>query len=182
MKPIRDFSHGDTRAPYLVTYQVYDPEFPAVFLKIKKLIQDVAGPIVVEHFGSSSIPGLGGRGALDIAIPTPESEHSYLKQLLYGIGFQDSPFPHYLPLLVGCLNHMQRNYAILLYLVLPESKVYTDWLKFRCHMLNNPEDALAYDDVKRQTIARGDTQGEHYQEAKLPFLTAIADKLKGEIP
>jgi GrpB-like predicted nucleotidyltransferase (UPF0157 family) len=49
-------------------------------------------------------------------------------------------------------------------------------------MLNNPEDASSYDDVKRQAIARGDTQGETYQEAKLPFLTAIADKLKGEIP
>ena len=115
MKPIRDFSHGDTRAPYLVTYQVYDPEFPAVFLKIKKLIQDVAGPIVVEHFGSSSIPSLGGRGALDIAIPAPESEHSYLRQLLYGIGFQDSPFPHYLPLLVGCLSRRFHKYGHVIY-------------------------------------------------------------------
>ena len=178
MKPIQRMKTATDDAPYVVQYHPFDPRLPDVFEKIKRLVQATAGPVSIEHVGSSSIPGLGGRNALDIAIAAAKAQQPEIRQRLYELGFEDSPFPHFLPLLVGQITHEGANYQILLYVVSPESNVLADWLKFRDHMRSHPEDARAYDAVKQEAIAKGKAEGDDYQEAKNPFLAGISAKLK----
>jgi GrpB-like predicted nucleotidyltransferase (UPF0157 family) len=165
--------------PYVVQYHAYDPRLPGVFEKVKLLIQSAAGPIPVEHIGSSSIPGIGGRNVLDIAIPAAEAKQPEIRRELYELGFEDSPFPHYLPLLVGEVAYESKNYQILLYVVAPESSVFGAWLEFRDYMRGHSEEARAYDATKREAIAKGRVKGDDYQRAKDPFLSAISAKLHG---
>ena len=66
-------------APYVVQYHTYDPRLPDVFEKIRRLVQASAEPVSVEHVGSSSIPGLGVRNALDIAIAAPEAQQPQIR-------------------------------------------------------------------------------------------------------
>lgn len=177
MKPILSFTDATQGADYTVGYHAYDPALAAAFEEVKRLVRDAVGPVTVEHVGSTSIPRVGGRNALDIVIPIKEDEQSTVRQALYELGFQDSPFPHYLPLLVGRLAYQNKEYPILLYVVSPQSSVYQDWLTFRDHMRSHPVEAQAYDAVKRQAIAAGKVDGEEYQEAKNPFLTSMSAKL-----
>jgi GrpB-like predicted nucleotidyltransferase (UPF0157 family) len=178
MKPVHSMKTASGDAPYLVQYHPYDPRLPDVFAKVKDLVQAAAGPVSVEHVGSSSIPGLGGRNALDIAVPATKAQQTGVKSKLYEIGFEDSPFPHFLPLLVGEIIHEGTSYQILLYVVSPDSTVLADWLKFRDHMRTHPEDAQAYAAVKQEAIAKGKSEGDDYQEAKNPFLLDLSAKLK----
>ena len=179
MKPIQSMRSVADDTPYVVQYHMYDPQLPGVFEKIKLLIQSAAGPIQVEHIGSSSIPGVGGRNVLDIAIPAAEAKQLEIKRALYELGFEDSPFPHYLPLLVGEVAYESKTYQILLYVVMPKSSVFEAWLKFRDYMRGHPEEACAYDATKRDAIATGRVKGDDYQRAKDPFLSAISAKLHG---
>jgi GrpB-like predicted nucleotidyltransferase (UPF0157 family) len=177
MQPILPFETvGETG--YVVQYHPYDPKLPAVFAELKRLIQEASGAATVEHVGSTSIPGVGGRNAIDIAIPIVQAERERVRAAMLMLGFTDSPFPHYLPLLVGRFGWQGTKYPVLLYLVPAESPVYEDWLRFRAHMRSNPADARAYDAVKRQAIGSGSVDGERYQAAKTPFVESVAAKLR----
>jgi dephospho-CoA kinase len=179
MKQIQSMKAAADDMPYVVEYHLYDPRLPSVFEKVKLLIQSAAGPIPVEHVGSSSIPGVGGRNVLDIAIPADPAKQPEIRHVLHELGFENSPFPHYLPLLVGEVAHESANYQILLYVVAPDSSVLEGWLKFRDYMRGHPEDARTYDATKRAAIAAGRVKGDDYQRAKNPFLAAITAKLHG---
>lgn len=177
MKAIRPFADADNAAPYAVRYAPYDAALPEVFDELERLVRDAAGPVRLEHVGSTSVPGLGGRNALDVAMPTAGDAQPAVQRALYGLGFQDSPFPHYLPLLVGRLELRESSYPVLLYLVAPGSDVLRDWLAFRDHLRVHVEDAITYDAIKRR-IALGGIEGEAYQAAKEPFLTSLVAKIR----
>jgi hypothetical protein len=53
MKPIQSMKAATDDAPYVVEYHAYDLRLP-VFEKVRRLIQSVAGLVLVEHIGSSS--------------------------------------------------------------------------------------------------------------------------------
>jgi GrpB-like predicted nucleotidyltransferase (UPF0157 family) len=170
-----------------VEYHPYDPRLPEVFDAVKSIIQQAlplatTGGAQVEHVGSSSIPGIGGRNVVDIVIPAAEPEQAAIKHGLHALGFQDNPFRHFLPLLVGVLPYQERDYTLLVYVLAPESEIYTGWVAFRDHMRRHPEDAQAYDALKQQIVAEGAVGGGRYQQAKTSFLVSIAEKIQRPTP
>ena len=73
-------------------YKPYSPLFPELFEKEKQRIA-LALPCSckIEHVGSTSIEGLGGKGIIDIAIAT---DHKNLKEIttaLQNIGYEFRP-------------------------------------------------------------------------------------------
>ena len=174
MNPIKNLSsYSDT-----AEYHPYDANLPMAFNEVKRLIQEVLPDIQVEHVGSSSIPGVGGRNVIDMVIPAADPDQAAIKHHLYALGFQDSPFRHFLPLLVGVIAFQGHGYPILLYVLSPESEVYADWITFRDYMRAHAEDAQAYDTVKQQAIAAGKVEGGRYQQAKTPFLISVMAKIQ----
>lgn len=159
-------------------YQPYDAALPEVFMGVKSIILETIPDASVEHVGSSSIPGVGGRNVIDIAVPCALEMHDAIRIRLRSLGFEDSPFPHYLPLLVASAHSNGRNYPVLLYVIDPQDKIYRQWVQFRDYMRLHPEDAQAYDEVKRQAIADGHGEDGSYQEAKTPFIIGLMDKIQ----
>lgn len=94
------------------------------------------------------------------------------------MGFEDSPFPHYLPLLVASTTFEEKEYFILLYVVSSDNETYKNWISFRNHMRTHPDDAKEYDNTKKQVINEGYTRGDLYQNAKAPFIQKISAKIK----
>ena len=182
MNPIKPMTAGSDK----VEYHPYDPSLPQAFEAIRSIIQQALPNARVEHVGSSSIPGLGGRNALDIVIPAQQPDQAAIKQSLYGLGFQDSPFRHFLPLLVGTLPYQGRDYTLLSYVLAPESDIYVGWIAFRDHMRRHPVDAQAYDALKKQIVAEGVAKGAvdgwRYQQAKTPFLVSMSEKIQRPTP
>jgi GrpB-like predicted nucleotidyltransferase (UPF0157 family) len=160
-----------------VQYNPYDANLPSAFAEIKSIIHAALPDADIEHVGSSSIPGVGGRNVIDVSVIAGDADQIEIKRHLYDLGFQDSPFPHYLPLLVGTLAFQEKNYPILLYVVEPDAHVLKSWIAFRDYMRLHPEDAQAYDQIKRNNIAAGMVGGERYQEAKTPFIVSMIQKI-----
>ena len=178
MNPIQSFPTAHDDEPYFVQYHEYAPQLPNAFEKLKQLIESATGVTSVEHVGSSSIPGVGGRNVLDVVVPVAQEEQHKVKQALLSLGFEDAPFPHYLPLLVGQIAHKNNDYPILLYVVAPEAPVLKDWIEFRDYMRSHTEAARAYDATKRDAVASGKVIGDDYQDAKTPFILGIVEKLR----
>lgn len=180
MKPIHAMPMDADKQKYQVDYHPYDPRYPEVFARLRELIQAAAGPIRVEHVGSSSIPGVGGRRVIDLAIVAAEAEHAALRSAMRELGFEPAPFEHYLPLLIGGLAAFDQDYRILLYIVAPDAPVLGHWLRYRDYLRAHPDQAEAYGRVKREVLAAGHTQGESYQAAKTPFIVALNARIQAE--
>lgn len=80
-----------------------------MFEDLKRIVQGAIGLVTIEHVGSTSIPGVGGRNALDVAIAVEDNAQSAIREAMHQLGFQDSPFPLYLPLMVGQLPFQGSN-------------------------------------------------------------------------
>lgn len=94
-----------------VHYHPYDANLPIAFEEVKNIIRTKLPHVHVEHVGSSSIPGVGGRNVIDMAIAAEEADQGFgakgvLKHQLYDLGFQDSPKT---PFLVSMMERIQRS-------------------------------------------------------------------------
>ena len=65
------------------SYLPYDPIFPKLFLKEKEYLQKIIGnDSVIEHFGSTAVPGLYGKGVIDIYILVPKQKMKSVSEIL----------------------------------------------------------------------------------------------------
>jgi GrpB-like predicted nucleotidyltransferase (UPF0157 family) len=174
MNSIKRFSRNTENTEY----NPYDTNLPEVFNQIKDIIHDVLPDVRIEHVGSSSIPGIGGRNVIDIIIPAIDSEHDAIKSKLYLIGFMDSPWEHFIPVQVGMINYKGKDYPILLYVMPPETQHFKGLLMYRDYMRTHPEDAKQYDRVKQEVIASGSIKSDDYQAGKTPFILSMIEKIK----
>ncbi len=62
----------------MITIVAYDPDWPAEFEVIRQSLQEALGPTAsqIDHIGSTSVPGLGAKDAIDVQVTveqlTPE--------------------------------------------------------------------------------------------------------------
>ena len=166
MIEINPFGEGMENA----IYSPYDSQLPMIFEEIKKVILKTFPAVSVEHIGSTSIPGMGGRNVLDVTVPCQPQIQSTIIKWLKQIGFKESPFKHYLPLLVASTVWEQKKYFILVYVLSPENQIYKDWMIFRNYMRQHPQEIQAYNELKKHIVAEGKTKDTEYQKAKNSFL------------
>ena len=60
----------------------YSPLFPIIFVKEKRRIQKYIKNAIVEHIGSTSVPGLDGKGYIDLMVICPKKEIKNAKNIL----------------------------------------------------------------------------------------------------
>ena len=78
---------------------------PAVARQVAELIAAKRPGAVAEHVGSSAVPGLAGKGTVDLLLPTPPEEIPAVTDDLLALGFQRqavaTAFPPTRPMLQG---------------------------------------------------------------------------------
>ncbi|PRY34730.1 GrpB family protein [Umezawaea tangerina] len=79
------FVEEPPRLDSTVTLVEYDPAWPGLFRREEERIRAVLGPVavVVEHIGSTSVPGLAAKPIVDVVLGVPDSadEDAYLPAL-----------------------------------------------------------------------------------------------------
>jgi len=97
-------------------FRVYDLEAAEIAGLLCTTIQGVEPRLLVEHVGSTSVPGCGGKGIIDLAVLYPEGRLTRARTVLDGLGFQKQsgpePFPEDRPMRVGCVEHQGRPFRI----------------------------------------------------------------------
>ena len=157
-----------------VTIQHYDPLWPQQFETLRSRIAAVLGVLAaaIEHVGSTAVPGLSAKPVIDIDILLQSaSDLALVINRLSSLGYDHR----------GNLGIAGREafrtpphgFAHHLYVCPPGSEEYKRHLAFRNYLRTHPEDAYAYDTLKRHLADKFRADRDSYTLAKSKFITEI---------
>ncbi|MBU0569425.1 GrpB family protein [Patescibacteria group bacterium] len=73
------------------TFIEYDKNYPKLFKFEKQRLQAEIGDIFLEHFGSTAVPRLGGKGYVDIYVAVPKLEMRKCSLKIQKLGYEHRP-------------------------------------------------------------------------------------------
>jgi len=162
----------------------WDPRSQVVADTVVRLIGERRPDLVVEHIGSTSVPGLPGKGIVDLVIATEPSDIPGLTQTLYGLGFGPQPgpdpFPPTRPMLVGSMTVKGETFRIHLH-VQPRGDELVRDLAFRDALRADPELLAAYAELKSEIVDGGHNQSFQYTFRKQAWIADVHRRL-GVLP
>jgi len=180
----RQFTMGPTNekmtAP--VTVVPYDPDWPRRFDEERRVLAAVFGgsEAVIEHVGSTAVPGLGAKPVIDIIVGVPVLvEVESRIPALEAAGYQYVPeYETQLPDRRYFRKPRLGPRAFHVHCVVTGSDFWIRHLAFRDHLRAHPETVAAYYSLKRELAMR--VSKEDYTEAKSPFIERVLATAIGE--
>jgi len=161
----------------------YDPRAPQVAQLLKDVIEQRDPRLVVEHVGSTAVPGCHGKGVIDLVVTYTKGELESAKAVLDALGFQrqsgGEPFPETRPMRVAALSTLDGSFRIHAHVIERDGLEHRRLVAFRDALRSDPELRRAYEETKEQIIARGISDSLDYTRAKGSF---IAARLVGQVP
>ena len=157
-----------------VIIEDYDQHWPEQFELLRSRIGAALGSLAsaIEHVGGTAVPGLAAKPILDIDVLLHSASGFPLAiQHLGSLGYQ-----HQGDLGVSGREAFRRpphDIPHHLYVLGPESGEYIRHIRFRNHLRANPEDARAYERLKRRLAQQYRDNREVYGQAKTQFVEAI---------
>lgn len=155
-----------------ITLADYAPEWPRLFAREAERIRSVLGDaVLVEHAGSTSVPGLCAKPIIDIVLAVPDSadEPSYVPALEaagYVLRIREPEwFEH------RVFKGPDTN--INLHVFTTGAAEIDRMLRFRDRLRAHPADRDRYAAVKRELAQRTWRHVQHYAEAKTAIVTEI---------
>jgi GrpB-like predicted nucleotidyltransferase (UPF0157 family)/mannose-6-phosphate isomerase-like protein (cupin superfamily) len=155
--------------------QEHDPRSAEVARKVAALIEPHLAGAVVEHIGSTSVPGCAGKGVVDLMLVYPDGQLAAARDVLDALGFQRQtgrdPFPEDRPMRKGSLMHDGRAFNLHVHVIAASSPEVQQLRAFRDRLRADPNLVAAYVAAKRAIVADGCTDRLDYCNRKSLFVT-----------
>ena len=188
-----DLSHGSavyTRlvsqpsiGPYVrlpASVEPWDPRALEVAATVTQLIHERRPDLVVEHIGSTAVPGLPGKGIVDLAIATTPDDVPVVAGLLTGFGFGPQPgpdpWPPSRPMLVGSLVRGGTTFRIHCHVLPNRDELHRD-LAFRDALLADPTLVEGYAALKSGIVSAGPIEPHQYTYRKQAWIADVHRRL-----
>jgi GrpB-like predicted nucleotidyltransferase (UPF0157 family) len=160
----------------------YDQRAPAVALLLARAIQQQDTRLLVDHIGSTSVPGCSGKGIIDLAVTYAEGDLDHAKRALDMLGFQPQPgrepFPESRPMRVADVS----GFGVHAHVIQRNGAENSKLISFRNALLSDHDFRAAYQQEKERILESGITDSLDYCKAKELFivraLSRIANPLK----
>ena len=158
-------------------FKPYSSIFPELFLKEKERIAPHLNAVLsIEHVGSTAVPGLGGKGIIDIAIAVEKKDMDIASKQLQSLGYEyrptfSTPDRYYFIIYLPDPEEEVRRYHI--HLTYPECREWKDFIAFRDHLRSHPEEAGAYAEIKKKAVSQANQDGETYRKIKEPMFKKV---------
>ena len=153
----------------------YDEDWPQVFeAEAAQIRAALGGELrVIEHIGSTAVPGLPAKPVIDIAISV-ESLDDLDTDAIESLGYTYVPkFEEELP---NRRYFTRGDYHLHVYE--EEHEEFLDYVRFRDYLRTHPEDAELYGSLKLKLASEHPEDREAYQEAKAPFVARLVAALR----
>jgi GrpB-like predicted nucleotidyltransferase (UPF0157 family) len=154
---------------------------PAVARQVAELIAARHPGAVAEHIGSSAVPGLAGKGTVDLLVPTPPEEIPALTDDLLALGFQRqtvaTAFPPTRPMLQGVIRHGDTSFRVHVHVVPADSPEVAALRGFRDALLADPALRAEYEQLKRAIVGAGTVDSVAFSKAKHAWIVAALERL-----
>lgn len=158
-------------------YFPYDPVAPGVAALVIDGIRNTRSTLRVDHIGSTSVVGCGGKGIVDLLVSYPAGALEAARDTLDQIGFQPQsgpePFPESRPMRVGALTYRGTQYLVHAHVIRSGDREGRDLIEFRNRLRADAGLARAYQIEKLSILARGITVSTEYSKAKTEFIRGV---------
>lgn len=160
-------------------FREYNKDYISYFKKEELRLKKISPSVKIEHIGSTSVPGLGGKGIVDVLIGANKKDMPKIKDRLQEEGYIFNPK-------AGDKNRLffEKDYETLmkkrrvhLQLTSFNSKVWKDTLKVRDILRKNVSLRDKYAKIKKEAVKCAKGEGKKYREYKNNFLINLT-KLK----
>ena len=164
----------------------YDSKAPEIFEEIKRFIYNtIPYQIEIEHIGSTAVPGLGGKGIIDILIITPHQHQlPETAEILRNKGFSHNPEPKHAEdrfFVSGPYRYNEKELHIHIHITFSGSKEHKDKLLFRDYLRQHPEEAKTYFELKRRWSMEAGSDPSMYTELKTLYINRVLEKARREV-
>jgi GrpB-like predicted nucleotidyltransferase (UPF0157 family) len=154
---------------------------PAVARRVADLIAAKRPGAVAEHIGSSAVPGLAGKGTVDLLLPTPAEDIPAVTGDLLALGFQrqavPTAFPSTRPMLQGVIRHGDTSFRVHVHVVPEHSPEVEAQRGFRDALLADPDLRKQYEQLKRSIVGAGTVDSVAFSKAKHAWIVATLERL-----
>lgn len=138
-------------------FHSWDPRTAEVARELARLVSSVRPGTVVEHVGSSAVPGLAGKNVVDLGIEADPDEIPLIVDALCSLGFGPqgglAPFPPTRPMLTGNVVHGGTPFRVHCHVVPPARGELRELIAFRDALRADPALRDAYAAAKREIVA-----------------------------
>lgn len=158
-------------------FKPYSHIFPILFEKEKKRIEaNLKLQFVIEHIGSTAVPGLGGKGIIDIAIAVDKQDMESMSRHLQAIGYElrlgfSTSDRLYFIIYLPDSEEEERRYHV--HLTFPENIEWKNFLDFRDSLRRNPMQLQEYADLKKEAALQAGQNGVTYRKLKEPIFKKL---------
>jgi len=163
----------------------YDSKVREIFEEIKRFLNDIIPYMIeVEHIGSTAVPGLGGKGIIDILIVT-QHQHQLpeIAEILRNKGFSHNPEPKHAEdrfFVSGPYRYKGEELHIHIHITFSGSKEHKDKLLFRDYLRRHLEEARTYFELKKRWSMEAGSDPSKYTELKTLHINRILEKARRE--
>jgi GrpB-like predicted nucleotidyltransferase (UPF0157 family) len=158
----------------------YDAEWPALFVREANRVRATLGDrvLMLEHVGSTSVPGLAAKPRIDVILAVPDSaaEDSYVPALERAGYYLAIREPEWFEHRVLKRDDLEVNVHVF---TVGASEI-DRMLQFRDRLRAHPEDRVAYEQVKRDLAQRTWPRVQDYADAKTEIVRQIVDRASAE--
>lgn len=159
----------------------YDPRAPLVAARVAELICTLRPELIVEHIGSTAVPGLAGKGVVDLMVLYPPGHLESAKAVLDQLGFQRQstrdPFPESRPMRLGVLPFDDKMFRLHAHVIAADHPEAAELRRFRDRLRTDAAMRAAYVERKRAILESGITDSVEYAYAKGGFVQAALDSI-----
>jgi 5-(carboxyamino)imidazole ribonucleotide synthase len=164
----------------VATVEPWDPRALEVAAAVAELIHEQRPDLVVEHIGSTAVPGLPGKGIVDLAIATTADDVPVVAALLRELGFGPQPgpdpWPPSRPMLVGSMVRAGTTLRIHCH-VLPDQEELKRDIAFRDALLADPSLVEGYAALKTGIVTSGPLEPHQYTYRKQAWISDVHRRL-----
>lgn len=144
-------------------FRPYSKIFPELFQKEKERIaSNVNLQLVIEHVGSTAVPGLGGKGIIDIAIAVDKENMESVSKQIQAIGYEFRPTFSTLDrfyFITYLTDSEEENRRYHVHLTYPENSEWKQFLGFRDYLRSHPKETKEYSELKEQAALEANGEG-----------------------
>jgi GrpB-like predicted nucleotidyltransferase (UPF0157 family) len=156
----------------------YDPAWPSLFARLEKQIREALGDgvLLLEHVGSTSVPGLSAKPIIDMVLAVADSsdEAAYVRALEekgYTLRIREPDwYEHRLlksPEIQGNLHVFSEGCE-----EIEQMLLFRDWLR------SHADERLLYEETKRQLAGRTWKYRQNYADAKAAVVHEILSRAR----
>ena len=166
----------------------WDPAAPSVAARVIAIIEGARPDLHVEHIGSTSVPGLPGKGIVDLGTEADPADIPTITQAMYELGFGPqpgpAPWPATRPMHVGSVVEDGVEYRIHFHVHPRGTGDLAKDLQFRDALRADPRLVESYAQIKQGIVDRagGPLDGAIYQAEKGGWILDVYDRLGIERP